>query len=199
MKPFLLLLVVWFRRRLGSEPDDELLRRYRDGDAEAIGALYDRHGPFLLRYVGLTMGSWGHAEDVLQEAFARLMSVVEQGGEIQNARAFLTVTCRNLTIDQARRARKFPGPSLDDDPPAADLPREDRGPLDDVTDREFAGRLRSALDGLPDEQREAFLLKESLGYKFREIAEMTGVTESTVKSRLRYALSKLQAELGDFA
>ena len=101
MKPFLLLLVVLFRRRLRDEPDGELLRRFRDGDAEAVGALYDRHGRFLLRYVGLYMGSWTQAEDVLQEAFARLMSVVEQGGEVQNARAFLTVTCRNLAIDQA--------------------------------------------------------------------------------------------------
>jgi RNA polymerase sigma-70 factor (ECF subfamily) len=199
MKPFLLLLVVLFRRRLRSEPDEELLRRYRDGEAEAIGALYDRHGQFLLRYVGMHMGSWAHAEDVLQEAFARLMSVVEQGHEIQNARAFLTVTCRNLAIDQARRGKRFQGPSLDDDPPPADQPRELRNPEGDATDREFALRLQAALDALPDEQRDAFLMKESLGYKFREIAELTGVTESTVKSRLRYALTKLQAELGDFA
>lgn len=199
MKPFLLILVVLFRRRLRKEPDEELLRRFREGEAEAIGALYDRHGQFLLRYVGLYMGSWSHAEDVLQEAFARLMSVVEQGGEIQNARAFLTVTCRNLAIDQARRGKRFPGPSLDDDPLPADQPRELRNPLDDVTDREFATRLGGALEHLPEEQRDAFLMKESLGYKFREIAELTGVTESTVKSRLRYALTKLQAELGDFA
>jgi RNA polymerase sigma-70 factor (ECF subfamily) len=199
MKPFLLLLVVLFRRRLRSAPDDELLRRYAEGEAEAMGVLYDRHGQFLLRYVGLFMGSWNHAEDVLQEAFARLMSVVEQGGEIQNVRAFLTVTCRNLSIDQARRGKRFPGPSLDDDPRPADEPREERNPLDDVADREFAARLGGALDRLPEEQREAFLLKESLGYKFREIAELTGVTESTVKSRLRYALTKLQDELGDFA
>jgi RNA polymerase sigma-70 factor (ECF subfamily) len=199
MKPFLLLLVVLFGKRLRKEPDEELLRRFAEGEAEAIGVLYDRHGRFLLRYVGMFMGSWSHAEDVLQEAFARLMSVVEQGGQIQNARAFLTVTCRNLAIDQARRGKRFAGPSLDDDPLPANEPREERGPLDDVTDREFAARLARALEGLPEEQRDAFLLKESLGYKFREIAEVTGVTESTVKSRLRYALTKLQAELGDFA
>jgi len=51
---------------------------------------------------------------------------------------------------------------------------------------------------LPDEQREVFLLRELANLPFRDIAEITGVGENTVKSRMRYALDRLQLALAEF-
>jgi RNA polymerase sigma-70 factor (ECF subfamily) len=55
-----------------------------------------------------------------------------------------------------------------------------------------------AVDALPDEQREVFLLREIGNLPFKEIAVVTGVGENTVKSRMRYALDRLQEALSDF-
>ena len=54
------------------------------------------------------------------------------------------------------------------------------------------------MDELPDEQREVFLLREVSNVSFKEIAEIVGAPENTVKSRMRYALERLQAALSDF-
>jgi RNA polymerase sigma factor (sigma-70 family) len=62
-----------------------------------------------------------------------------------------------------------------------------------------AARLWSALEALPPEQREAFLLHEEAEMGLPEIAAVTGANAETVKSRLRYAVKKLRGALGDLA
>ena len=57
--------------------------------------------------------------------------------------------------------------------------------------------LQKALTTLPDEQREVFLLREYHGISFKEIADVTGVNENTVKSRMRYALEGLRKQLSE--
>ena len=63
--------------------------------------------------------------------------------------------------------------------------------------REIGARLQPALAALPPAQREAFLLHQEGGLELAEIAALTGAGVETVKSRIRYALAKLRAELGD--
>ena len=55
-----------------------------------------------------------------------------------------------------------------------------------------------AVEALPDEQREVFLLREVSNVPFKEIAEIVGASENTVKSRMRCALERLQAALSEF-
>ena len=62
--------------------------------------------------------------------------------------------------------------------------------------RELRGHLDAALRALPPEQRDAFLLQYESGLSLAEIAALTGVGAETVKSRLRYATSKLRSALG---
>ena len=57
--------------------------------------------------------------------------------------------------------------------------------------------IERALASLPEEQREVFLLREYSGIAFKEIAEVTGVSENTVKSRMRYALEGLRRRLAE--
>ena len=200
LKLFLIVYVLLMRGRLAGLSDEALLERFAHGDARAIGVLYDRHARALVAYVGMKMGgNRTAAEDVLQDAFTKLMRAVEDGTRIQNARGWLSVTCRHLAIDQLRKSTRQRATSLDDEPAEADIPRAAGDPQRDATDRQFSDDLQAALAQLPEEQRETFLMKEVLGYKFREIAEAMETTESTVKSRLRYALQKLRGELEGWA
>ena len=62
----------------------------------------------------------------------------------------------------------------------------------------FLERLKDALEHLPEDQREVFLLKEVSGLKFREIAELVDAPVPTIKSRMRYALQTLRGYLMDY-
>jgi RNA polymerase sigma-70 factor (ECF subfamily) len=71
-------------------------------------------------------------------------------------------------------------------------------PTDEAADAPtIRNRVEAAVQSLPEEQREVFLLRQISGLSFREIADAVGIPENTVKSRMRYALEKLRVELGD--
>ena len=65
-------------------------------------------------------------------------------------------------------------------------------------DAETQRRIWGAFRALPNRQREVFVLRETVNLPFKEIAEITGVPENTVKSRMRYALERLQEALAEF-
>ena len=68
----------------------------------------------------------------------------------------------------------------------------------EATGNELRVKIAAAVEELPDEQREVFLMREVANLPFKEIAEITNVPENTVKSRMRYALERLQAALSDY-
>jgi RNA polymerase sigma-70 factor (ECF subfamily) len=155
---------------------------------------------FILRYVGHRQ----RAEDVLQETW---LKVVRSSSEWQPKARFTTwvyTIARNLCVDSARKESFRKTESLD----APTGPDDDGRALGEtVADEGGAGpdraahnvRLRPMLErallALPAEQREVFLLREYQGIGFKEIAEVTGVNENTVKSRMRYALEGLRKRL----
>jgi RNA polymerase sigma-70 factor (ECF subfamily) len=74
-----------------------------------------------------------------------------------------------------------------------ELPDEREWPPDETLDaKRQAGRLMELIAGLPEAQREAFLLQQEGGMSVEEIAQATGVTRETAKSRLRYAMARLR-------
>jgi RNA polymerase sigma-70 factor (ECF subfamily) len=64
--------------------------------------------------------------------------------------------------------------------------------------KQLQGHIKAAVDKLPDDQREVFLMRQVGELPFKDIAEVVGVSENTVKSRMRYALERLQAALSEF-
>jgi RNA polymerase sigma-70 factor (ECF subfamily) len=113
---------------------------------------------------------------------------------------WLFTIARNIATDELRRAvhrRAEPLEGRDDDALAPiDRAATDDPPPDAAAEGALLRpRLLAALDALPEEQREVFLLREQAGLSFPEIAEATGVNENTVKSRMRYALLGLRDRL----
>ncbi len=180
---------------------------FKSGDARAFATLVQRHrGPvynFILRYVGHRQ----RAEDVLQETW---LKVVRNSSEWQPKARFTTwvyTIARNLCVDSARKESFRKAESLD--APASLEEGDGRTVGEQVADDVAQGpdraahnvRLRpmieKALESLPVEQREVFLLREYQGIGFKEIAEVTGVNENTVKSRMRYALEGLRKRLAE--
>ena len=189
--------------------DEQLMFRFQRGDRPSFAILVRRHKTPLYNFALRQVRSAATAEDVVQDAFVR---VVQSAADFKHAARFSTwlyTIARNLCIDQLRKGALRRHPSLDQPEPGTG--GADEGPtLGEKTadarasvDRaavssEIRERLLAAVGDLPDEQREVFLLREVACLPFREIAAIVGVPENTVKSRMRYALERLQAALGEF-
>jgi len=186
--------------------DEELLRRFGEGDPRAFEELVRRHQRPLHNFVLRSVRDPERAAELTQET---LLRVVQRSGEFLGASKVTTwmyTIARNLCIDHGRRMVVRRHRSLDAplgagadgttllDGVAADTPAADRSAMGQV----LRERLVAAVDELPDEQREVFLLRELEHMPFRDIAEIVGVPENTVKSRMRYALERLQRALADF-
>lgn len=193
-------------KRTPDPPDEALMLRYQQGDRTAFAALVRRHqGPlynFALRQVRVQPV----AEDVVQETFVR---VVQKAAEFKHEARFTTwvyTITRNLCIDHIRKRALRKHPSLDeqkgedgDGPTLGEQTADPRASVErEATGTELKQRIALAVDRLPDDQREVFVMREVANLPFKEIAEITGVPENTVKSRMRYALERLQETLAEY-
>jgi RNA polymerase sigma-70 factor, ECF subfamily len=179
-----------------AEPvsDEQLMLRYRDGNAAAFDELYGRHRGGVFRYVLRQVGSRSAAEEVFQEIWMKIISSRARYRIEARFATFLYHVARNCVIDHFRRKTPLHLISLDDDPDeAVQIAGPDRDqPERAVALRQSAANLLNVLALLPPEQREVFLLHEEGGLTLEEIATVTGTGRETAKSRLRYALTKLR-------
>lgn len=187
--------------------DDELLQRHREGDRRAFAQLVARHHRALFQFAARHVRSPQAAEDVVQEAFVRVVTNLADFKREARFSTWLYTITRNLCIDHLRKSAHRRHPSLDERAPGGDddgrslgeTTADPRASVErDATSDELAVRMKAAVDTLPDEQREVFLLREGSNLPFKEIAEITGVPENTVKSRMRYALERLQEALREY-
>ena len=172
--------------------DSALMLRYRDGDLGAFDALYHRHNDALFRYLLRMTRNRAAAEDVYQEVWARLIKARQNYRRTAKFSTYLYRIAHNCFIDSLRRNRRYDGGA-----PDTALNVADAGPSPEH-DAERAGmrkRLIAALNELPIEQRDVFLLHEEAGLGLEDIAHVTGAKRETVKSRLRYANRKLRTVL----
>jgi RNA polymerase sigma-70 factor (ECF subfamily) len=177
--------------------DEELMLAYRAGDAAAFDLLYSRHKGGVFRYLRRQTGNTGHAEELFQDVWLRLIDARGRYEPQAKFTTWLYTIAHNRLMDHFRAAGRASLASYDDpdDDPIADLPARDPPPEDLLARKQEAARLLAAIDSLPAAQREAFLLQQEGDLSLEAIAAATGVTRETAKSRLRYALAKLRASL----
>lgn len=176
--------------------------RFRRGDTQAFSILLERHRRGVFHFVLRFLGQQEAAEDALQEVFLR---VVKNAAKYERRAKFTTwlyTIARNHCIDASRKAKYRRARSLSD-PIGSEEGRtleeviegHEPDPARGTHNRRLKGAIHEALQELAPEQREVFLLREHSGLAFKEIGEITGVSENTVKSRMRYALEKLRESL----
>lgn len=181
--------------------------RFQRGEVSAFATLVDRHQAALFTFVLRFVRTAPASEDILQETFLR---VVQNAADYKHEARFSTwlyAIARNLCIDHLRKASlrnhdSFDPPRADNEPSPADRladPHHASSPERSALSHELRDHLTQAVEALPDDQREVFLLREVANLPFKEIAQLTGTPENTVKSRMRYALERLQEALAEFA
>jgi RNA polymerase sigma-70 factor (ECF subfamily) len=177
--------------------DAALMLRYRDGDARAFEILYQRHKGPLHRYLQRMCRSPETANDLFQEVWSKVIASRERYEARAQFNTFLYRIAHNCAVDHFRRAgHRHEGAAQDIDDLAEELPgAEHRRPDAELSESQLRADFRRALDHLPAEQRDVFVLYEETGLSLEEIGRVTGVAMETAKSRLRYALGKLRAAL----
>jgi RNA polymerase sigma-70 factor (ECF subfamily) len=184
-----------------TQSDEELMLAYAAGDAAAFDMLYARHKGGVYRYLARQCRQSGVADELFQDVWMNLIRARVSYAPTAKFTTWLYRLAHNRMIDHYRASGHLTLVSSDDEAheeavialPAARASE----PEPRAENRELGERLRAALASLPPAQRQAFLLQQEGGMSLAEIAALTGVGAETVKSRLRYALSKLRAELAD--
>lgn len=180
------------------DSDEALMLRYRDGDAKAFELLYQRHKGPMYRYLLRQCGSRALAEELFQDVWTRLIQARSRYVVKAGFTTWLFRIAHNRLVDHYRRQAHgvvmtaCAGP-LPEPPVAASQEPENR-----VHGEQRLQRLLTLLEALPDEQREAFLLREEAGLSVAEIGRVTGTARETAKSRLRYAVQRLREGLREW-
>lgn len=187
--------------------DEVFLARFVKGDVRAFEVLLARHRGAVYSFLLRSVRDPAVAEDLFQETFLRVVQRSDQFTGQSRFTTWLYTIARNLTVDHARRMRHRRHASLDapthgeagDSRLLGDgIAGPDRGADRAAIQNQASETLRVALDALPDEQREVFLLRQIDGLAFAEIASILGIPENTAKSRMRYALERLQQALAEY-
>lgn len=180
--------------------DETLMRDYCDGDLRAFKELYRRHNGGLYRFIAWRSPRKEWVEEIVQDSWAALHTVRQHYTPVAKFKTYLYQIARNRLIDLLRQKEAKPGCELEyDDEDGAQF---DQSSAPDVCSPELAldrkqqiATLHATIRALPNEQKETLVLQQFNGMSLEEIAEITGVSLETVKSRLRYAMNKLRAQL----
>jgi RNA polymerase sigma-70 factor (ECF subfamily) len=173
--------------------DEKLMKAWAGGDIAAFEQLYERHRAPLYRYLLRLAGDAATANDLYQGSWEKVIRSRRRYRASTPFRPWLYRIAHNHAVDHFRRLR-----------PTAEVPveslRDEReGPDHEIATDDERRRLAAAIQGLPPEQKDVVLLKLEAGLDLESIASVTGVKRETAKSRLRYALKKLQSCLQERA
>jgi RNA polymerase sigma-70 factor, ECF subfamily len=173
-----------------------LFERARAGDLDAFNDIVRLYQDQLFALIVRMVPDRDQAADVVQEAFFSAYKHLDsfRGGSVKS---WLNRIAVNAAMDTQRAKKRRPSqpyPELEDEswqPPAG----EEADPERTALSAERTRALRQALSAITDDQRAAIVLYDVEGYDYLEIAEMTGVSLGTVKSRIHRGRLALRGQL----
>ena len=190
-----------------TDPDSQMMERFRDGDEEAFQGIVDRfQRPLINFFFRLT---WDRfiSEDYSQEVFTRLIRHRHSYRPIAKLSTYVFRIAKNYWIDRIRERAAAPDiGSLDqtiyeDEGRAITLGETVNGnvpqPTVELARKDIRERVKKAVSRLPEDQRLVFVLSENQGLKYADIAEVLEIPVGTVKSRMHAAVGRLREMLKD--
>ena len=172
--------------------DAQLIAEILGGDVESFGLLVQRYRDTCTRFAVRMLGSPTDADDVLQSAFMRAFRGLRGCKDPDHFGGWLyqivVNECRTFASRQRRREQRFPSATAAIEGAVAPGSEEE-------VDVDVGGHIERALSALPAEQREAFLLKHVEELTYEEIAQVTGVSVSALKMRVKRACDTMRGLL----
>lgn len=173
--------------------DSELIARCGNGDEQAFELLYQRYRLQLYSYLNkLVPGRADIVDDLYQQTWIRVLDSLARYREQKHFLSWLFRIAHNLAMDHFRQQAKHETVELDEKASVTENP-----PWVDTDRQELAAALGKAVEELPREQREVFLLRQQ-GIPFKEIAAVQEVGLNTALGRMHYAVNSLRQLLANW-
>ncbi len=183
-----------------AEPlsDMDVVRRVRAGETALFEILMRRHNQRLYRVARAIVKDDSEAEDVMQEAYVNAYTHLHQFAERAQFSTWLTRIAVHEALARIRKSARLT--ELDED---AEIGEQDVGafshpnrtPEQQASNEELRALLEAAVEAMPQGYRVVFVLREIEGLNTAETAEVLGVSEETVKTRLHRGRALLREEL----
>jgi RNA polymerase sigma-70 factor (ECF subfamily) len=165
-----------------ADEERDLAARAGQGDHAAFAVLFERYKAGIYRFCLYMLDDAASADDIYQEVFINFYRACREGKEMTNVRGYLMTAARTRCLNALKSARRLS--SLED--------HDDESFEPDETLSDTAEHLRDALQRIPAQYREVFLLFELEGYSYHEIGEQLGITHDVIKNRIYRAKQALQ-------
>ncbi|XGV99213.1 MAG: sigma-70 family RNA polymerase sigma factor [Leptolyngbya sp. BL-A-14] len=171
----------------------------------AFAELLRRYQSHVERVLYHLAPDWQDRSDLVQEVWIRVYRNIKRLQEPVKFRGWLSRIATNLFYDELRKRKRSNYPlsldarlTVEDGEMDWEIASETPGPEEDLTTREFYDQLQAAIADLPEVFRTTIVLREIQGMAYEEIAELTGVSLGTVKSRIARARLRLQSQLQQY-
>tara|TARA_R110002020_G_scaffold14731_15_gene52382 strand:- start:636 stop:1199 length:564 start_codon:yes stop_codon:yes gene_type:complete len=181
------------RQGLEAAPDEILVERASQGDAAAFEALIRRHSPLMRAYVSRIVGSLSEADDVVQESLYTAWRRLPELRDPKAVKAWLMQIASRQAFKHLRRR-----------PPEDPLPLLEAAHPSDTQPENVAIRnaqlqaLAGALDTLPPDLRQAWLLREVAELSYDDIAKQLNIPRTTVRGKLSRARASIFAQMEEW-
>lgn len=177
----------------GSKSDAELVRSLSEGDLDAFAALVERYRDACTRFAVRMTGSALDADDVMQSVWMRALRNIRSCRNPDRFGAWLYQIVINESRTFTKRRQQRDSRFIDDQFIVESIPAAEQPDL--ASQDETKNEIQRALDCLPVEQREAFVLKHVEEMDYETMAELTGVGVSALKMRVSRACERLRVLL----
>ncbi len=183
---------------LSTLPDQELIRLYKDGNAQALSTLVYRYKDKIYTSIYLLVKDKYLAEDIFQDSFIRVIDTLKSGRYTDEGK-FLPWAMRiahNLCVDHFRKVKRTPVIKTSDDRDIFEaLNFSEPGADHRMVQVQSHDRVRKLLDMLPLDQREVIIMRHYADLSFKEIAALTNCSINTALGRMRYGLINLRKKM----
>jgi RNA polymerase sigma-70 factor (ECF subfamily) len=186
----------------------DLILRCQEGvrpDRAAFAELLRRYQSHVDKILYHLAPDWQDRADLAQEVWIRVYRNIKRLQEPVKFRGWLSRIATNLFYDELRKRKRVSSPlsldaprMMDDGEMDWEIAAENSSPDENLTTREFYDHLRDAIADLPEVFRTTIVLREIEGMAYEEIADITGVSLGTVKSRIARARQRLQSQLQNY-
>ena len=174
--------------------DTGLIRLIAQGNADALGELYDRYSRLVFSIAYNSLGNYATAEEITQDVFTRVWEKSHTyDANLSKVSTWMITIARNRAIDQLRREKiRLDQSSLGWEELSSEK-HEMGADLQETVELSLERSIvRKAILELPADQQKALALAYFRGYSHTEIAEILGEPLGTVKTRIRLAMQKLR-------
>jgi RNA polymerase sigma factor (sigma-70 family) len=182
-------------KNLSNLTDQDLVRAYVAGNAEALSELVTRYKDKLFTSIYLLVKDKYLAEDIFQELFIKIIDTLRSGKYTDEGK-FLPWAMRiahNMCVDHFRKVKRGPSIKTSDDHDIFEvLNFSEAGTDQKIMNNQTQDKIRRMVDLLPEDQREVIILRNYADMSFKEIAELTNCSINTALGRMRYGLINLR-------